>query len=365
MWTFTSLRSHCWLTPAHPDPLGEQLISLADCIELAEKGVTSTGSVQFPPEAGIFVDFGSLYQKDPELWHPCCSGPTFKVPELRTAAEAAAADAYEASRVGKYKEAFGIALSSMQIWYAHTKLYAFLTRKLPKGYETIAGYRERGWPTCESSWVALAKTDGPGLVRSIIDVGATWENGRTKDYTRPAPLAPMAMARVVARKKFTSKKADLPMVIALNTLTIVSLFTDVDNLTFNNLDWTDDEVEQLVQILPLCKSLKSIGICLNISDRDGVTVGVSDRGAQALAAAFRVRSTVPNLEELWLGMNLIEEDGSTAIAAALAQEGVLPKLKFIQLDCRLQKFEFGRNLPATERSVIAKRIQDGLEISYI
>ena len=29
--------SYCWLTPAHPDPLGEQLVSLAEAIEKAEK----------------------------------------------------------------------------------------------------------------------------------------------------------------------------------------------------------------------------------------------------------------------------------------------------------------------------------------
>ena len=29
--------SYCWLSPAHPDPLGEQLVSLAEAIEKAEK----------------------------------------------------------------------------------------------------------------------------------------------------------------------------------------------------------------------------------------------------------------------------------------------------------------------------------------
>ena len=60
-------------------------------------------------------------QKDPNLWVPCCGGPTAtKPPEARTAEEAAAAaDAYEASRTGEEREAFGVALSSMQIWYVH------------------------------------------------------------------------------------------------------------------------------------------------------------------------------------------------------------------------------------------------------
>ena len=130
--------SYCWLTPAHPDPLGEQLVSLAEAIEKAEK----EGRYKFPSEAAIFVDFGSLCQKDPDLWVPCCGGPTYKPPEARTAEEAAAADAYEASRTGEEREAFGVALSSMQIWYVHPMLTAFLTRTLPEGYESIAGYEE-------------------------------------------------------------------------------------------------------------------------------------------------------------------------------------------------------------------------------
>ena len=117
--------SYCWLTPAHPDPLGEQLVSLAEAIEKAEKEWP-----RFPSEAAIFVDFGSLCQKDPGLWVPCCGGPTYKPPEARTAEEAAAGDAYEASRTGEEREAFGVALSSMQIWYVHPMLTAFLTHAL-------------------------------------------------------------------------------------------------------------------------------------------------------------------------------------------------------------------------------------------
>jgi len=134
--------SYCWLTPAHPDPLGEQLVSLAEAIEKAETEGTGFNNSTFPSEAAIFIDFGSLCQKDPDVWVPCCGGPTYKPPEARTAEEAAAADAYEASRTGEEREAFGVALSSMQIWYVHPLLTAFLTRTLPEGYESIAGYEE-------------------------------------------------------------------------------------------------------------------------------------------------------------------------------------------------------------------------------
>ena len=127
--------SYCWLTPAHPDPLGEQLVSLAEAIEKAE----TEGRHKFPSEAAI-SSISALSKRS--LWVPCCGGPTYKPPEARTAEEAAAADAYEASRNGEEREAFGVALSSMQIWYVHPMLTAFLTRTLPEGYESIAGYEE-------------------------------------------------------------------------------------------------------------------------------------------------------------------------------------------------------------------------------
>ena len=62
------------------------------------------------------------------------------------------------------------------------------------------------------------------------------------------------MARLVARKRFTSKKGDLPMVIALNTRTILSIFRDMKELLYVQVGWGDDEAVQLAEVLPLCTS---------------------------------------------------------------------------------------------------------------
>eukprot|EP00966_Prymnesium_polylepis_P012601 289210-Prymnesium_polylepis.1 len=143
--------SFCWATPAHPDPDGEQLGVVVKVLE-GEMEKYSTGSFMdmgifwdvchthtfhqthapfdpYPALIMIFpapcsthvspclkklfhftVGYGSLYQKDPALWHPCCGGPTFVVPELRSAAEKEAAEAYEASRTAEEKVGFGKAL---------------------------------------------------------------------------------------------------------------------------------------------------------------------------------------------------------------------------------------------------------------
>ena len=190
--------SYCWLTPAHLDPLGEQLVSLAEAIEKAEKGTTHEHDAHLPIRGGDFHRFRlSLPKRSRFVGLPAAAGRPTSSPEARTAEEAAAADAYEASRTGEEREAFGVALSSMQIWYVHPMLTAFLTRTLPEGYESIAGYEEvrhtpwltpplthslptystalapqRGWPTCESSWVALAKVSQPACWPPILTLSA-------------------------------------------------------------------------------------------------------------------------------------------------------------------------------------------------
>lgn len=49
--------SYCWLTPQHPDPLGEQLVSLGAAIERAQtKGMHGNpGGQAFPSEAAFFI----------------------------------------------------------------------------------------------------------------------------------------------------------------------------------------------------------------------------------------------------------------------------------------------------------------------
>ena len=223
----------------------------------------------------------------------------------------------------------------MQIWYVHPLLTAFLTRTLPKGYESIAGYEEvrhalansalthslptystalfpqRGWPTCESSWVALAKVSVGWCWPPIFDVVGS------EPYRRPAPLTPAAMARLVARKRFTSKKGDLPMVIALNTRTILSIFRDMRMVKYASIGWGDDEAVQLAEVLPLCTSATELELQSN---------KISDRGAKAMAAAF-AEGAMPKLEHLGLGHNnQIGDEGAVALAEAVGK-GALPELK--------------------------------------
>ena len=124
------------------------------------------------------------------------------------------------------------------------------------------------------------------------------------------------MARLVARKRFTSKKGDLPMVIALNTRTILSIFRDMKKLEYEKVDWGDDEAVQLAEVLPLCTSATELELNSN---------KISARGAKALAAAF-AEGAMPKLETLNLTINQIGDEGAVALAEAVGK-GALPKLK--------------------------------------
>ena len=128
------------------------------------------------------------------------------------------------------------------------------------------------------------------------------------------------MARLVARKRFTSKKGDLPMVIALNTRTILSIFRDMKELEYRSIDWGDDEAVQLAEVLPLCTSATKLSLERN---------KISDRGAKALAAAF-AEGAMPKLESLSLSNNQIGDEGAKALAEAVGK-GALPELKELNL----------------------------------
>ena len=130
------------------------------------------------------------------------------------------------------------------------------------------------------------------------------------------------MARLVARKRFTSKKGDLPMVIALNTRTILSIFRDMKVVKYASIGWGDDEAVQLVEVLPLCTSATKLDLQNNKN--------ISVRGAKALAAAF-AEGAMPKLEKLYLDSNKIGDEGAVALAEAVGK-GALPELKVLILE---------------------------------
>ena len=146
----------------------------------------------------------------------------------------------------------------------------------------------------------------------------------SKKYSRPAPLSPAAMARLVARKRFTSKKGDLPMVIALNTRTILSIFRDMKELKYLEVGWGDDEAVQLAEVLPLCTSATELNLAQN---------KISDRGARPSKRPRLPRARCPKLEKLSSASNQIGDEGAVALGMRRRSgKGALPELKGLNLE---------------------------------
>ena len=87
---------------------------------------------------------GSIYQKDPKLFHPCCGGPGYVPPEKRSDAERAAAEAYETSRSMEEKESFSRALhDTMDVWCATASSLLAICISLHSRLYPLAGMRTR------------------------------------------------------------------------------------------------------------------------------------------------------------------------------------------------------------------------------
>ena len=190
----------------------------------------------------------------------------------------------------------------MQLWYAHPLITGFMTRSLPTGYESLPGYADRGWPTCESSWIALAK------VKRLVSWAPVFDVVGDAQFCRQPPMTPVDLARLVASKRFTSKKGDLPMVIELNTRTIIALFRDVVELGYTELGWGDAEMVQLCEVLPFCRSLTRLILYKN---------QFGDESMVALAGALS-KGALVKCTYISLAGNQIGDAGLSAFAGALS-----------------------------------------------
>lgn len=133
-------------------------------------------------------------------------------------------------------------------------------------------------------------------------------------------MAPGALARLLARKRFTSKKADLPMVVELNTRTILALFADAEELGYAKLGWRDADLVQLCEVLPLCSALRRLMLYENV---------LTEAGLQAFAKVC-ASGAMAKLKKLDLEKNQIGDVGCTALADACAT-GALAQLEILNL----------------------------------
>jgi hypothetical protein len=320
--------SHAWLSPEHPDELGHQLLSLAGLIlraqrgelpsqqtftrpeeleggDAAESGKVIQGYQKLPKRFGIFYDWTSLFQKN-------------SATGTRTEAEGAA---------------FKAALQSMQLWYAHTRIFVIMLTELPEyaAAQGVTPYLERGWPTCERAWAMLAKPHLRRCWPMLLDAGSP-----TGEPVRLPPMSPARLEELLSSKRFTSRKADLPLVLDLYRQTAIECLGGMNRVRYANHQWSGADFECVVSVLPLLERCKFLGLSGNQA---------SDVGAAALANALRVEGTLPKVETIVVMRNGIGDTGMAAIADAV-RSGCCPLLSAINLA--------GNNASAEGRRLVEK-----------
>ena len=355
--------SHAWLHPHHPDPRGETLQLLARVLAEYIKGWGKAPAGKY----GVFLDYCSICQKG-------AGG------EERTPAEA---------------ELFRTALGSMSEWYSHPRTTVLKITKLPSGYPAgfdfpfgstpnTATYHGRGWCYTEASVANLVKpdelvrstsdhtcppprraqcpvptTDRLGLVAmlcacQVLDLGRLKADRTynlkevmqtaTRNYVqagRAPPLTPDAFREQLETKSFTSKKADIGLVLGLYESAFTSRLGSASSLVYSDLNWGAEEAKSLVQVISsgiLAPKLKELNLFANMLDDD----------AAALLAEAMSADTLPQLVSLTLGANQIGDAGLTA----LAQAG-LPHVP------KLRNFSVGANVADEGTTALAAAIANG------
>lgn len=299
--------SHAWAGADHPDPHGSSLLRVAQEVRAAQRGelrVQQPGAVAgpfgpteykvLPPRVALFFDWCSLFQ-----------------------AQKAADGAILLRRTPAEQAAFRQALSQMEVWFAHKMLFAVLLTSPPEGVGPgWVPYDERGWPTVERAWTMVAKTNVVACWPMILEVGT----GADKEVRRAPPYHPERLAGVLEQRRFTSPRADRPLVTRLYRATLHSVLGGAEVLAFPRSGWADEDFVALADVLHLCVRCKRLELHLN---------ACGDAGAQALASAAR-RGALPAVECLFLEQNEIGDAGCLALADALRADA-MPLLRKLNM----------------------------------
>ena len=331
----------CWLEPRHPDCEGEQLRLLCTRLKtlfpslgvLRRSGLLGVCQAYGFRDMGVFFDWASLFQKDPELW----TEAELVAEEKRTEDQRRAAELYRESRTQAQGLATKFALDhTMDLWYAHSKttvvLLTELPKKLPDSFDAKRTYESRGWTTFERCSAELCKTfrlqqAGWPLV---IDLG------KKRAALRRLPTTPERMEELMEKCSFTNG-ADRVEVLDKYKKTARAVLGGVKELSFFGIPFDPEDPwrspERLGQALNFCVNLKKLD--LNFTGLTGEHL--------ASISGVLSSSALPQLEQLFFGFNHLGPRGIEALGSALVS-GVAPGLKVMLLtandfgDAGLQSF---------------------------
>lgn len=263
--------SHMWRGDTHPDPEGDTLLAMADAFNHQR----ANGRFPEGPFA-VFFDWCSLLQRD-------AAGE-------RTDAE---------------YEAFATAISRMQIWYAHEQTLVYMLTMTPPSWDVGAhtAYHARGWPTFERHVTMINKQQSAKCWANIVDASAP----DSEAVVQP-PMTVEAFRALLSGKTFTNG-ADREFVTELYADTLKTAFGLAVKLRYVGNRWGDEDMEQLVKVLPLCSQVVSI----NFKDKNNKYTAAS----AAMLAALINSGAMPKLGVLGAGCT---EKGSADLGPLLRDE---------------------------------------------
>ena len=91
-----------------------------------------------------------------------------------------------------------------------------------------------------------------------------YDVGTGEEAARSAPLHPAEMAALLKQKKFTSPKADRPLVIGLYHATILSVLGGAEELQFSDSGWGPRDGVAFAKLLPFARGSASGCYCQNM-----------------------------------------------------------------------------------------------------
>ena len=344
----------CWLTAGHPDPHGEQIKLLTEKLSRLYGGrglLHACRSYGFR-DMGVFLDWASLFQKDPDLFVA-----HWKMPDTQETKDAL--EAYESSRPPDQKASFDRALKgTMDLWYGHSGTTVIMLTELPEGWNTKQltngararappipgpavparpnGYDRSGWPTFERCSAELGKSFHLNGAKWNLVIDTARPDGGA---TRRLPTIPTRMKKLLDQedehgrpvRQFTNG-ADKETVQKLYKKTAQAILHGKRTFDFSQMSLTcENEAEEdmrkedsvfwrspvrLAETLNRCPQLEKLYLAAS---------RLTDAGMKAIAGSLAEQS-LPALKELDVSANRFGAAGIKALGDKLAGGGVAVKL---------------------------------------
>jgi hypothetical protein len=221
----------------------------------------------------------------------------------------------DGQRTEPEQAAFGTALKTMGMWYAHRLTTTVILSELPPGWPRSAeavpffpeGWlRGKGWPSFERAVSGFIKRGTGNSFRRIADPAVPRASGGG-GYRAP-PMHPREFAAELSRKVFTNG-SDCEVVARLYADTFCAALGEARVLQFADLQWRDADADAFAKVLPLLRRVETLDLSVNYIDT---------RGIAALAAAIR-EGAAPALKKFVFMLN---DGDSSALHEACKARGI-------------------------------------------